>query len=264
MKSLRTTWFVDRLPGLNVRCAVVIIEYVRYRIELSDAERFEAAYRAASASLEASSECLHYELARCHEEPERYVLRIHWTSVGGHLEGFRKSPEFRSFLNAVRPYIDRIEEMQHYEATEVKSPLSIYEAVGGASTFFRIAKRMHDEMKADETIGSMFSSTAETHVPHLGMWLCEVFGGPTLYSDILGDIGPMLLRHAKRNLTEAQRAAFVSCARRAVEETLGSDHPLERDAIVSYLEWGSHIAVENSKPDHVLDRTAGVPKWSRA
>jgi hypothetical protein len=33
----------------------------------------------------------------------------------GHLRGFRGSSEFRSFFSAVRPYVDRIEEMRHYE-----------------------------------------------------------------------------------------------------------------------------------------------------
>jgi hypothetical protein len=36
-----------------------------------------------------------------------------------HLDGFRKSPEFGPFLKAVRPYIDFIKEMRHYELTAV-------------------------------------------------------------------------------------------------------------------------------------------------
>ena len=71
--------------------------------------------------LDESPNCLAYELARCHEEPERYVLRIHWDSLEGHLQGFRKSPGFRDFLASIRGYIDDIEEMQHYVATDVRS-----------------------------------------------------------------------------------------------------------------------------------------------
>ncbi len=58
-----------------------------------------------------------YELARCHEEPERYVLRIAWTSIDDHLHGFRKSAEFKPFLAAIKPYIYEIEEMRHYNVT---------------------------------------------------------------------------------------------------------------------------------------------------
>jgi quinol monooxygenase YgiN len=99
----------------------MVIEYVRYRLKNATAETFVAAYRAAAESLAQSPHCLRYELARCTEEPDRFVLRIEWTSIAGHLEGFRKSELFRSFLAAIRPYVSDIEEMQHYELTEVAS-----------------------------------------------------------------------------------------------------------------------------------------------
>ena len=91
------------------------------RTSSSSASGLEAAYAEAQAALEASPHCLDYELARGHEEPERYILRIAWKSLEGHIEGFRKSSEFRTFLAAVRPFIPDIEEMKHYTVTDVKS-----------------------------------------------------------------------------------------------------------------------------------------------
>jgi hemoglobin len=93
----------------------MIVEYVRYQIPEDEARAFEAAYRSAAASLEASPQCERYEVARCTEDPDAYTVRIEWDSADGHLQGFRGSPEFRSFFAAVRPYVDRIEEMRHYE-----------------------------------------------------------------------------------------------------------------------------------------------------
>ena len=49
------------------------------------------------------------------------LLRIQWTSVDGHINGFRKSPQFASFFAAVRPFFAAIEEMKHYEATRIVS-----------------------------------------------------------------------------------------------------------------------------------------------
>lgn len=98
----------------------MIVEYVRYRIT-SDPEAFERAYAEAEPSLRESKHCLRWELARCHEEPDRYVLRLEWDSLDGHLTGFRKSPGFRAFFAAVRPYVDQIEEMQHYVPGRVRS-----------------------------------------------------------------------------------------------------------------------------------------------
>jgi quinol monooxygenase YgiN len=99
----------------------MIVEYVRYTIPPERRDRFEAAYGAAQAALRASPECLGYELARCADDASSYVLRIEWTSAEGHLSGFRKSPEFGSFFAAVRPFVDAISEMRHYERTPIRS-----------------------------------------------------------------------------------------------------------------------------------------------
>jgi heme-degrading monooxygenase HmoA len=93
----------------------MIVEYIRYRIPEGEAHSFEDAYRSAGASLDASPHCERYEVARCTEDAAAYTVRIEWDSAEGHLQGFRGSPEFRGFFAAVRPYVDRIEEMRHYE-----------------------------------------------------------------------------------------------------------------------------------------------------
>ncbi len=97
----------------------MIVEYIRYVIEPEQADAFEEAYRAASGPLGESPHCLDYELTRCVEEPGRYILRIRWDSLDGHLTGFRGSEEFRRFVTHIRPFVPMIEEMQHYEATPV-------------------------------------------------------------------------------------------------------------------------------------------------
>src|SRR4029453_2841248 len=89
--------------------------YIRYRIPADEAPSFENAYRVAAASLDASPHCERYEVARCTEDATAYTARIQWDSADGHLQGFRRSPQFASFFAAVRPYVDAIEEMRHYE-----------------------------------------------------------------------------------------------------------------------------------------------------
>ncbi len=97
------------------------VEYVRYRIARDDQPAFEAAYAEAASALAASPECVDYELARVEEEQddEHYVLRIRWTSIEAHLGGFRKGEHFPAFFQAVRPYVQAIEEMRHYLVTDV-------------------------------------------------------------------------------------------------------------------------------------------------
>ena len=99
----------------------MVIEYIRYRIPEDQREAFAAAYGEAQRPLRASSHCLAYELSRCVEEPACYVLRIEWDSVEGHMEGFRRSEEFRAFFQHIRPFVGQIEEMRHYAVTSVAS-----------------------------------------------------------------------------------------------------------------------------------------------
>jgi quinol monooxygenase YgiN len=61
--------------------------------------------------------CERYEVSRCSEDPTQHVVRIEWDSEEGHLSGFRQSPEFRTFFEAVGPFVHDIEEMRHHEVT---------------------------------------------------------------------------------------------------------------------------------------------------
>jgi heme-degrading monooxygenase HmoA len=76
----------------------MIVECIRYKIPRERQREFEEAYANASRSLNASKHCQMYELRRCTEEPELYILRIKWDSLDGHMKEFRSSLECREFL----------------------------------------------------------------------------------------------------------------------------------------------------------------------
>src|SRR5215469_2032667 len=105
--------------GLRKGASEMTVEYTRYRITKEQQPAFEKAYQSARQYLEMSPHCIGYELTHCTEEPERYVLRIEWVSAEEHLKSFRNEPNFKSFLGLVQPFIPNIEEMQHYDLTNV-------------------------------------------------------------------------------------------------------------------------------------------------
>jgi quinol monooxygenase YgiN len=98
----------------------MIVEYIRYELTTHTPDELTAAYVLAVASLRASPECLGYDLAQCNDVPSSLILRIHWTSVDGHMKGFRNGPNFQPFLALVRPFIGEIAEMKHYHETGVQ------------------------------------------------------------------------------------------------------------------------------------------------
>lgn len=92
-------------------------EVIRYNIPEQERANFEKAYTQAGRYLQASPYCLGYEMIHGSEEPNHYILIIHWTSEQDHLNGFRKSNDFRAFFNLVRPFYNNLEEMKHYKRT---------------------------------------------------------------------------------------------------------------------------------------------------
>jgi quinol monooxygenase YgiN len=99
----------------------MIVEYIRYTIGAERRERFIADYQAASESLRSSPYALGWELSQCMDDPTQFILRIEWDSADGHMKGFRQSASFRTFLPHIRPYVNDIQEMRHYEQTSVRS-----------------------------------------------------------------------------------------------------------------------------------------------
>jgi len=97
----------------------MIIEYVRHKIPADTKQAFVDSYTKAGEMLRSSEHCLGYELSNGNEEPENYILRIEWDSLEGHNNGFRQSAAFKTFFQQVAPYFNSIQEMKHYDLTEV-------------------------------------------------------------------------------------------------------------------------------------------------
>lgn len=244
----------------------MITEYIRYRIPDGRQAEFEAAYGRASAPLAASPHCRDFELTRCQEEPDRYILRIRWDSLEGHLQGFRQSEEFRGFLAQIREFVAQVEEMAHYQMTGVAGegragPPSLYEWAGGYDAFERLFERFYDKVLADDLLGPLFEGMEPDHPRRVAVWLSEAFGGPTDYTAHHGGYENMLAHHVGRSITEAQRRRWVNLILDAADEVDLPRDPEFRAAFIGYIEWGTRLASENSQPGAAPVPHAPVPRW---
>jgi hemoglobin len=243
----------------------VTVEYIRYRVPEDQHDTFEAAYTRAAACLRAAPQCVDYELARCEEEPSCHILRITWTSVHDHLEGFRKSENFTLFFAEIRPYVPYIEEMRHYRPTAVHgqggSIPTLYDWAGGAEALERLTERFYEHVVTDDLLKPLFAHMDSDHPRYVAMWLSEVFGGPSRYTDERGGYPHMLSQHLGRAIGEPQRRRWVSLLLDAADEVGLPGDPEFRAAFAGYLEWGTRLAVENSRPGADPIRQAPVPHW---
>ncbi len=242
------------------------VEYVRYRVPEQRSAEFLAAYGRAAAHLSASPHCVDYELTHCAEDREHYILRITWTSVKDHLEGFRTSEQFPGFFAEIRPYVENIEEMRHYEPTAVRGAGSavptLYDWAGGAEAFSRLTEVFYGRVLKDDLLAPVFAGLAPEHAEHVALWLGEVFGGPPAYSRSQGGHGHMVAKHAGKHITEPQRRRWVNLVQDAADEAgLPTDAEF-RSAFLAYVEWGTRLAVHFSSPGAKPPAEQAVPTWT--
>jgi truncated hemoglobin YjbI/quinol monooxygenase YgiN len=241
------------------------VEYIRYEIPERNSADFLSAYTRAADQLAASPSCVDYELTRCEEEPEHYILRITWTSTQDHLQGFRTSELFPAFFEAIGPYVTNIQEMRHYRPTPVHgtgaATPTLYAWAGGAEALSRLTGVFYEKVLKDDLLAPLFAGLAPDHAHHVALWLAEVFGGPHTYSETQGGHGHMVAKHAGKHITEPQRRRWVNLIQDAADDAgLPADAEF-RSAFLAYVEWGTRLAVYFSGPDAQPPAEQPIPRW---
>ncbi|WP_343234909.1 hypothetical protein [Streptomyces sp. S4.7] len=71
----------------------------------------------------------------------------------------------------------------------------------------------------------------------------------------------MLAHHIGKAITPRQRRRWVDLLADAADDVGLPADPEFRAAFTGYLEWGTRIALENSRPDAAPVPRAPVPRW---
>jgi len=245
----------------------VIVEYIRYLIESQRTEAFRQAYTAAAVVLQRDPRCLSYDIAQCLEEPSHFVVRIEWSSLEDHLDGFRRDPAFSEFFALVGPYTNDIDEMQHYQVKTSSPDLpekglpTLYEWAGGAAPIAAFINAFYDRVERDDLLAPLFPGGVKAdHREHVSAWWSEVLGGPQAYTP-LGGYPRMLAHHLGLNVTVEQRRRFVYLISVAADDADLPGDPEFRAAIIGYTEWATRLAMHNSQTGAHVVREAPMPHW---
>jgi hemoglobin len=141
-------------------------------------------------------------------------------------------------------------------------PPTLYEWAGGGGAFRRLIDRFYDRVEQDDLISALFpGGVSAGHRDHVTAWWQEVFGGPARYSADLGGYPAMVARHLNLAITVEQRRRFVELMSVAADDAGLPADPEFRSALLAYVEWGTRLALENSRPGADVMRDAPVPRW---
>jgi CDGSH-type Zn-finger protein/truncated hemoglobin YjbI/ferredoxin len=139
---------------------------------------------------------------------------------------------------------------------------TLFQWAGGFPALLRLTRRFYERhVPEDPLLSGLFSQMSPDHPERVAAWLRQVFGGPPAYSERYGEYDRMISQHVDRGITLEQRARWVTLLTRSADEVGLPNDPEFRAAFTAYLEWGSRIAVENSKPGVHPPPHMPVPRW---
>lgn len=140
-------------------------------------------------------------------------------------------------------------------------PPTLYEWAGGEPALRKLFERFYERVPDDALLAPIFARMDPAHAAHVAAFVGEVFGGPAQYSAEHGGHPTMIRKHLERALSNTQRKRWVALLLDCADEVGLPDDPEFRSAFVSYLEWGSRLAVINSQPGADATIEAPMPRW---
>jgi len=139
---------------------------------------------------------------------------------------------------------------------------TIYEHAGGHDGLRHFIDVFYSSVLADPVLHPLFGAGRPEHVDHLTAFEAESFGGPGDFTKQLG-FAHLIDVHRGLKITEEQRQRFVALYLSAADTVGLPDDPAFREALRSHVEFGSHVAMQNShaETDDQLHPLREVPKW---
>jgi hemoglobin len=138
---------------------------------------------------------------------------------------------------------------------------TLYAWLGGLPALEQLTTRFYERVKDDSILAPLFAHMGSDHPRHVALFLAEVLGGPSTYSEEHGGHPRMIRKHLNRHLTQVQRRQWVGLLLDTADEIGMPDDPEFRSALVGYLEWGSRLAVINSQAGAKVEEGSPMPKW---
>ena len=141
-------------------------------------------------------------------------------------------------------------------------PPTLYEWAGGRVAVAALIDAFYDRVEVDDLLPPLFpGGVSAEHRANVTTWWCEVFGDPADYTETLGGYERMLAKHRNLAITPDQRFRFASLMSLAADDAGLPADPEFRSAPVAYLEWGTRIAMHNSRPGAEVVEHAPLPRW---
>jgi len=140
---------------------------------------------------------------------------------------------------------------------------TLYEWAGGKETLEKLTHVFYRKVATDDLLSGVFKNMSPDHSKHVAHFIAEVFGGEKLYTATdQGSHAIMVHHHVGKMLDENMRKRWIQLLLESADEIGLAADPEFRSAFVGYLEWGSRLAVINSREtENPVKPHEPMPKW---
>ena len=138
----------------------------------------------------------------------------------------------------------------------------MYEAAGGDDGLKRLATAWHRRVLADDVVSHAFHGDLHPeHLERLAAYWAEALGGPTTYTDALGDETTVVRVHSGNGPHREMDDRAIACFEHALDD-VGLADPV-RGVLRDYFAWATRTtmaAFEESADD--VPAGLPLPHWS--
>jgi len=141
---------------------------------------------------------------------------------------------------------------------------TIYEAAGGREALLALAHAWHLRCLDDPVVNHAFSHPGghPQHLERLAAYWAEALGGPTEYTDSMGDHSHVLRMHSGNGEHQEMDRRAIACFAQALDDAGLPEDKRLRSTLKGYFAWGiSAMGAHPESPDAV-PTDLPLPRWS--
>jgi heme-degrading monooxygenase HmoA len=92
----------------------MILEVAILNVVAGKEKEFETAFSEAKKIISSSKGFINYQLQKCIEINNQYILLVNWETLEDHTEGFRKSEAYKEWKKLLHHFYEPFPTVQHY------------------------------------------------------------------------------------------------------------------------------------------------------
>jgi hemoglobin len=141
---------------------------------------------------------------------------------------------------------------------------TVFEVAGGARGLRDLARAWHLRCLEDPVVSHAFSHPGQhpQHVDRLAAYWAEMLGGPTVYSDTMGDHSHVLRMHSGNGEHEDMDTRAQRCFALALDDAgLPHDERL-RLTLKDWFRWATTAMAAHPQSADEVESGLSLPRWS--